>query len=119
QIIRKWPKKKLTLDLLLLLLTLWVLRGSKSSHSSTAIVGYVTGATALFGLEYIKKRAARAKRIILVATISFIALAPFVYLAFAAFDSTPVQLVLDATGRDLTLTDRTIIWTDVLDNAAM
>lgn len=117
-VMQSWARKKPTLDLLLLVLTLWVLRGSKNSHSSTAILGFVAGAAVLFGLHYIRKRAARAKRIILVGTIAFVLLAPMVYVAFEAFDTTPVTLVLDATGRDLTLTDRTLLWADLLQNAA-
>ena len=118
QILKNWATQKLSLDLLLLVLTLWVLRGSKNSHSSTAIVGFLTGAAVLFGLQYIKKRAARAKRIILGVTIAFALLAPVAYLVFEAFDTTPVTLVLEATGRDLTFTGRTLLWADLLKNAA-
>lgn len=110
--------KKLTLELVLLGLTLYLLRGSKTCHSSTAIVGFVISVGILFGLESIKKKAARARRIVLVGTLVFILVAPAVYFLFEAFDTTPVQFVLDATGRDLTLSDRTILWTDVLNNAA-
>ena len=119
QILQNWSKKKLTLDLLLLVLTLWVLRGSKTCHSSTAIIGFLTGAAVLFGLQYIKKKkkTAHAKRIVLTATLGLIVLTPIAYLVFEAFDTTPVNLVLEATGRDLTFTDRTLLWTDVLHNA--
>jgi O-antigen ligase len=117
-IVQNWARKKLTLDLLLLVLTLWVLRGSKNSHSSTSILGFICSVALLLGLQYIKKRASRAKRIILAEMIVLIVLAPFVLLAFEAFDTTPVGLVLSATGRDLTLTDRTLLWTDTLNNAA-
>lgn len=117
QIFQNWPKKKLTLDLLLLILTFWLLRGSKNSHSSTAIIAFAVCATILFGLQFIRKRAARAKRIILGATVVSMLLAPFVYLVFEAFDTTPVTLALSATGRDFTFTDRTLLWADVLHNA--
>ena len=118
QVLQNWARKRLTLDLLLLVLTLWLLRGSKNSHSSTAIVGFIIGVAVLFGLQFIKKRAARAKRTIVVALIALVAFSPLVYLALEAFNTTPVGLVLSATGRDLTLTDRTLLWTDVLNNAA-
>lgn len=117
QILQNWARKKLTLDLLLLVLTLWVLRGSKTSHSSTAIIGFVVGAAVLFGLQYVKRRVAQAKRIILAGMLAFMLLAPLVDIAFTAFDTTPVGVVLEATGRDMTLTDRTLIWKDVLINA--
>ena len=118
EILRNWSKKKLTLNLLFLALSLWVLRGSPSSHSSTAILGFIAGAGVLLGLQLIQKRAARAKRIILASTIVFALSVPLVNLAFEVFDTTPIKLVLTATGRDLTLTDRTLLWTDVLNNAA-
>jgi O-antigen ligase len=118
QVLQNWARKRLTLDLLLLVLTLWLLRGSKNSHSSTAIVGFIVGVAVLFGLQFIKRRAARAKRTIVVALVALVAFSPLVYLALEAFDTTPVGLVLSATGRDLTLTDRTLLWTDVLNNAA-
>jgi O-antigen ligase len=118
QVIQNWARKKLTLDLLLLVLTLWVLRGSKNSHSSTAIIGFVVGVAVLFGVQCVKTRVAQAKRIILAGAIGVILLAPLVYIAFEAFDTTPVGLVLRATGRDMTLTDRTLLWADVLNNAA-
>jgi exopolysaccharide production protein ExoQ len=118
QVLQNWSKKKLTLDLLLLVLTMWLLGGSKNSHSSTAIVGFAAGAAVLFGLQYVRKRFKQAKRTILAVTIGFALLAPFVYLAFDAFDTTPVALVLKATNRDMTLTGRTGLWKDLLNNAA-
>jgi exopolysaccharide production protein ExoQ len=118
QILQDWPKKKLTVSLLLLGMTLWILRGSKNIHSSTAIVGFVISAVVLIGLQYVRKRAARAKRIILAGSLALSVLAPLGYFVFQALDTTPVQMVVQATGRNMTLTDRTYIWTDVLNNAA-
>jgi O-antigen ligase len=117
-ILQDWPKKKWTLDLLLFVLTMWVLKGSKNSHSSTAILAFVASAAILFGLQFIKKRAARAKRIVLTGVIVFALVAPVMYLAFEAFNTTPVGVVLEATGRDMTFTDRTLLWTDIWNNAA-
>ena len=71
QILQNWSKKKLTLDLLLLVLTMWLLGGSKNSHSSTAIIGFAVGAAVLFGLQYVKKRVKQAKRIVLAVTMAF------------------------------------------------
>ena len=113
----KWGMKKLTLNVLLLALSLWLLRGSKNIHSSTAIVGFVACVAVLFTLQFIKKRAARAKRIILGALIGCAVLMPFGYLAFEALDVTPVQTVVAATGRNMTFTDRTYLWTDILNDA--
>jgi exopolysaccharide production protein ExoQ len=111
------PKKKLTLSLLLLGMTLWILRGSKTVHSSTAIVGFVICSAILLGLQLIKEGAANAKRIIFAGTLALILLGPLGYFVFQAFEITPVEMVVQATGRDMTFTDRTLIWTDVLNTA--
>jgi O-antigen ligase len=118
QIVHNWPKKMLTLDLGLLALTLWVLRGSKNSHSSTAIIGFLVGTAVLLALRLVKRRAAHAKRIVLAGSLALALLAPVVYFVFDVFDSTPVDVVLEATGRDMTFTGRTGLWKDVLNNAA-
>jgi exopolysaccharide production protein ExoQ len=118
QIIQDWPKKKLTLSLLVLGMSLWLLRGSKNIHSSTAILGFVVCATMLLGLQLLRKRARRAKRIILTTIIVAVLLAPLVYFVFNAFNSTPAQAVLQASGRNMTLTDRTLLWADLMNNAA-
>jgi len=117
QILRNWTRKKLTLDLLLLVLTLWVLRGSKNSHSSTSILGFLVGLVVLFGLQYFQRKGVYAKRVILVGVVVMTLLAPLVYSAFEAFDTTPVDLVLEATNRDMTFTGRTGLWKDLLNNA--
>ncbi|HSS98947.1 MAG TPA: O-antigen ligase family protein, partial [Terriglobales bacterium] len=118
QILQNWSRKKLTLDLLVLLLTFWLLRGSKNSHSSTAILGFLVSTMILIALQFTRKRAARAKRIVLTSVVVAALLIPCVYVSFQAFGTTPVDLVLQATGRDLTLTDRTLLWADILHNAA-
>jgi O-antigen ligase len=106
------------LEILILGMSLFLLHGSKNVHSSTSIVGFLACSFVLIALQFIKKRSARAKRIVLGGAIVAAFMAPFVFLAFEAFDTTPVQIVVDATGRDMTFTDRTLIWTDVLNNTA-
>jgi exopolysaccharide production protein ExoQ len=118
QVLRDWPKKKLTVNLVFLGMSLWVLRGSKNIHSSTAILGFVVCSALLLCLQLLRKSAGRAKRIILTTTSAAVLLAPLVYFVFNAFNATPTQAVLQASGRDVTLTDRTLLWTDLLDNAA-
>jgi O-antigen ligase len=118
QILRSRPNKKLTLDLLLLIGTLWLLRGSETSHSSTAIVGYFIGVVVLIGLQLVKRRAALAKRVIQRATLAFLVLAPAVYMVLDQLDFSPTKVLLETTGRDATLSDRTFLWKDLLDNVA-
>lgn len=125
EVLQDWPKLRLKLDpkklapsTLVLLLSFFLLRGSKNVHSSTAIIGFVICFVVLIGLQYIRKRSAYAKRIILAGSIVFAILAPLGYFAVQLFDTTPVQVVLQATGRDMTFTDRTLIWSDVINDAA-
>jgi O-antigen ligase len=118
QVLQKWGKKTLTVDLLLLALTLWLLKGSKNSHSSTAILGFIFCAIILVGLQFITKRAAHAKRIILTALVVSALVGPVVYMVFEAFDTTPVGALLEATGRNMTFTGRTALWQDLLASAA-
>jgi O-antigen ligase len=113
---RNW--KKLGLNVLLLILTLWLLRGSKTIHSSAAILGFITCAVLLLGMQFIKKSTAKAKGYVVAGIILLSLLAPLVYAVFDAFNTTPAEVVVRATGRNMTLTDRTLLWTDLLDNAA-
>ncbi|MFP5227826.1 MAG: O-antigen ligase family protein [Acidobacteriota bacterium] len=126
EILHEWPNRRKTKKLFrrvmvegfVLLVTLYLLHGSKNVHSSSSIVGFLICSMVLVSLQLIRKKAQRAKRMILVAAVSAIVLTPIVYMVFDALDTTPVKLVLQATGRDMTLTDRTLIWEDVLNNAA-
>ena len=123
-ILRDWPEKKakrvlrrMLLEMLVLGLTMWLLRGSKNVHSSTSIVSFLACSVVLITLQLIKKRSAKARRLVLTGAMIAAFMAPFVYLIFEALDTTPVAMLLQATGRDMTLTDRNLIWTDVFNNA--
>jgi len=118
QVLQNWSRKKLSLDLVLLLLTLWVLEGSQTSHSSTAILAFLFSASVLLVLQFLKHRAYDAKRIILGTTLAIALLAPFAYIVLDYFDTLPAAMVLGATGRNATFSDRTYLWQDLLDNAA-
>ncbi len=125
QLLQDWPKKnlkrnwkKLGLNGLLLILTIWLLRGSKTIHSSAAILGFITCTVLLLGMQFIKKRTAKAKRYVVSGVIVLSLVAPLVYAVFDAFNTTPAEVVVQATGRNMTLTDRTLLWTDLLNNAA-
>lgn len=114
----KWRWIRLGFDAVFLLMTLWLLRGSPTSHSSTAILAFVACSAVLFGLEMVIRRiTGQKRRIVLAAMIASTLLAPFVALALQSIDASPAKMVVQATGRDMTFTDRTRLWTDVLNNA--
>lgn len=125
QLVRDWSVRKargnlrkVAVDGLLLLLTLWLLRGSKNSHSSTAILGFVVCTLLLLALHLIRKTAAITKRLILAGVIGCALLIPVAFLMIQALNESPAKAVVQATGRNMTLTDRTLLWTDVLNIAA-
>jgi len=109
--------KMLMVDCVLLAGTLWMLRGSKNVHSSTGIVGFIIGTVVIIGCQLIKRRAARAKRMVAGAIVASFFVLPPIYFAFTAFVASPAEMVVHATGRDMTFTDRDLIWTDVLNIA--
>jgi len=113
-----WTRKLPAWDLLLLGLTMWVLAGSKNSHSSTAILGFTVGVVVLVALQLIKTRPKSAKRIVLAGLMVLAAAAPLLYVGLKTLGTSPTALILEATGRDATFTGRTGLWTDVLNNAA-
>lgn len=124
QLLRDWSGRKARGDLrkvavdgLLLLMTLWLLRGSKNSHSSTAILGFVVCTALLLALHLIRKTAAMTKRLILAGIIGCALLAPVAFLLIQALNESPAKAVVQATGRNMTLTDRTLLWTDVVNIA--
>jgi len=124
-IFKDWPQRKskrilrkLVTEIAVLGVALWLLRGSKNAHSSSAIIGFIACTAVLVALQTIRRRSGRAKSIILGCIVGVALLAPLISMVFEALNITPVKFVLQETGRDMTLTDRTLIWTDVLNNAA-
>jgi exopolysaccharide production protein ExoQ len=125
QIMQDWPKKdgkrqyrKLLPSFVLFLLSLYLLRGSKNVHSSTAILGFVLCVAFLMCLQFAKARAAQVKKLVLVGMAAVIVFGPIGYGIFQSFDAAPVKAVFQATGRDMTFTDRNLIWTDVINDVA-
>jgi exopolysaccharide production protein ExoQ len=117
-VLKNWSTRKMSSGLVLLGMTLWVLRGSKNSHSSTAILGFVTGVCVLLALQGIKGRVPKAKWLLGAMIVAVVACGPLVLLASEVFETSPMELVLESTGRDATLTGRTGLWSDILTNAS-
>ena len=113
----KRGRKDLLLNSMLLGIAAWLLRGSKNVHSSTAIVGFVFCALILISLQFVKKRPRQAKSLVRAALACSLLLGPLVYLWSDVIDASPLEMVAQSTGRDMTLTDRTLLWTDIWNNA--
>jgi exopolysaccharide production protein ExoQ len=117
RILQDWPKKKFTLNVPMFFMSLWILRGSKNIHSSAAILGFLICALVLLVFQLLRKRPSSAKRFVFGGGLVGAVLCGLVYLAFALFNARPLQAVVQASGRDMTFTDRNLIWMDVLNNA--
>jgi exopolysaccharide production protein ExoQ len=118
QILQNWSRRKLTVDLVMLVLAAWGLRGPQASaRSSTAIVGLIVTTVVLFALQRYKKRPDQLDRDIrawAVIAVAMVALWP----VFEAISTNPLEVAVRASGRDMTFTGRTGLWKDVIDNAA-
>lgn len=118
QVLARWPAKILTPDLFLLLATLWLLRGSPNSHSSTAIGGFAVGCALLLGLQTVRRRNRELKKFALIGALLLLGLVPVVLVVSELAGTTAVNAALQASGRDMTLTGRTGLWQDILTNAS-
>jgi O-antigen ligase len=112
-------KKNIPRDLLFLLMTLWLLRGSGTSSSMTAIIGFGIGIFVLLGLQYLRRHVDHFGRYIIAWILFLFLLGPVIQVGFEAFVGESLSSsVVGASGRDETLTGRTIMWSDILTIAS-
>jgi O-antigen ligase len=71
----------------------------------------------LIGLQLIKKRATHARRVIATAVVALLLVVPPLSLVWMVFGSSPAAEIVQATGRNMTFTGRTLIWTDIINIA--
>lgn len=109
--------RKLRLPVTYLALSLWLLHGSKNSHSSTAILGFIACGLLLAGIHFIRKKSAQAKQLILASAIGLSILFSIGYALLASGDDSPLKAVVSATGRNMTFSGRTYLWKDLLNNS--
>ena len=107
------------IDFGFLLMALWLLRGSGSHMSITAIVAFSFGIGSLFALQIGRSRVKYLKKYLVTASIVLAVGLLGAGLAVEAFSgksffATGVQ----ASGRDTTLTGRTELWQDILNIAS-
>jgi O-antigen ligase len=116
-LVRNWRTRKPTTKVFYfgyLVMTLWLLRGSPTSHSNTSIASFFIGMVLLFTLRSLRAKAAQLKGYLIGAVV----VASFGFLVFQVIQATTheslVNAAIGATGRDATLTGRTDLWTDLL-----
>ena len=116
EIMRKWRSKSwrsmsVWIYLLFLFMTLWVLRGSPSSRSTTSAALFLIGALLLTAFNYLRSKAAYIRRYLVLGVF----LVSVLFLALTALsDQSLIDTALGASGRDSSLTGRTDLWTDLL-----
>lgn len=113
-LIRRWKERDVAfhkylnyVDIFLLCITLWLLKGPPGSYSATSITSLAAGLTILFFIWWLKKR-----QIVLSAnTLSAIMVFIFVFgiITFFVGGST-IGGVSGTVGRDASLTGRTDVW---------
>lgn len=99
-------------DLLVLAMSLWLLRGSDMSSSKTSIFLFLLGLFLLTCLHLLRKRPQSVGRLILGA---FVVMLILQIVSAAVLDESLFALVVSSSGRDATLTGRTLLWDDLMD----
>lgn len=106
RIIRRWPRVN-ALDGALLLMSAYLLGGSETSRSATALVLFVIGTLILFAATILKNNQKAVKRIVPLLLVSIL-------IVQAIFSTSISSLVFNAAGRDSTFTGRVPLWTELL-----
>jgi len=117
-LVRRWQgrdkpvsKYHTHVELFLLLLTLWLMKGPPGCYPATAVAALVLGLAAFFGLLWMHQRqfslAANTWVMVIVFVIAFGSVTPFV-------GGATVGGFSSVLGRDETLTGRTEIWASLL-----
>jgi O-antigen ligase len=102
---------RVSADVVVLLITLFLLNGPENAYSATSIGTFALGATSLLGLAWLRKRRLMIPQAVLLGVVVlFIGLgvsAPFL-------EGSSLATVSSTLGRDETLTGRTVTWGDLI-----
>jgi O-antigen ligase len=119
EIIRKWRNKKAVgIYSVYLIMALWLLLASPVNKSNTSIALFILGVLLLFGLYSMKSKIAELNRYV----VSCVVIVGIVLSGIAFFHEDVAQSVVtasvQASGRDMTLSGRTDMWSDLLTIAS-
>jgi len=110
--LRKKQYLRIGIDSFFLLMVFWILRGSETSRSNAAIAVFFIGVLVLFAVHRLRSKPGE---IIRFAKVGILVLA-FVYLAMGVIAQKSLfATAVEASGRDMTLTGRTILWEDLIE----
>jgi O-antigen ligase len=111
-IVAAWKSRKISVDLLFLMMVLWLFRGSSSSYgSATSAATFALGIGILLLTYWTAGNPKKLRNYIIIV----VSLLIFSNMAYVTFFGSPFEAAAGAMGRDVTLTGRTEIWNIVLD----
>jgi O-antigen ligase len=113
---RNWSKKKWrNLHLIYLLMALYLIKGSDDALSLTSLVVCALAVVVFFRLQSLRSRIPAARRFAIIAALGTASLLILIVVHGISNFSKDSLLgtVITTFGRDITLTDRTLIWHDV------
>jgi O-antigen ligase len=117
--IKNWGRRNIWGNLFFLLMVIWLLQGSSTASSKTAIFGFGIGVCVMLGLQYLRKNIGYLRRY----TVVWLALLVFLAMLMqfgseVIYERSLVSVITEASGRDDTLTGRTVLWGDLLSIAS-
>ena len=114
---RSW--KNIFVNLIFISMSLWLLNGSNTSHSSTSIFVFLIGVLMLVSFYFMRSSIEHLRRNIIIFVFICGFLVIISQLTLAAFtNKTLLSASVEASGRDMTFTGRTELWTDMLNIAS-
>lgn len=118
-LMRKLNKTEKYFSVLYLFLTLWLLKGSSDSSSVTSIFGFLLGITFVFGCRLFKSNPVKLEKYAVRAFWVVPVLFFFMQLFLEVMINEPLfPYLVKLSGRDMTLTGRTLLWTELMKIAA-
>jgi len=116
-IAQTWKEKNLLLwgDLVILTMCLWLLNGSGMATSKTAIFLFFIGLTILIGMQRMRSNARAAGKGLILVVVVFIF---FNIISDVFLGKSVVDMLIASSGRDETLTGRTLLWEELMRIAA-
>lgn len=103
------------IDLLVMAMSLWLLRGSGTSSSKTSILLFLIGLFVFFGLKILKNQPHIARKIVLGTGLFFLF---FEFIVSTIADQSILAMIISASGREETLTGRTFLWEELIKMAS-
>lgn len=118
-IMRTWRSNKVLIDLIFLLMSIWLLKGSRDTTSMTSILVFLFSIILLSGLHTLRSNVKYVKQYMAIGIfLTAFSLLTFQLAAQAFEQKSLLAATVETSGRDMTFTGRTELWTDILEIAS-